>query len=263
MRKRILPVLAVLVIVAAAYAVWASARSAKAAASQLGGSGTIEATNVSVSSQMQLPARIIAASVKAGEPVKKGQTLFKLDSTLAKYQVAQAEAGVRAAQTQLSQDKDDDKARAVIANDQAQLDQAAIQVEITKTQAAYAVVKSPIDGVALDVPANLGENATPGQTLSVLGDIGHLTVSIYVPESQIGQVKIGQKGTLTIDSTGSKTFPCVVTSVASQAEFTPASVETKDQRVKLVYEVKLDVTDSTGVLKPGMPADVSLLAWTP
>ena len=111
--------------------------------------------------------------------------------------------------------------------------------------------------MALDVPATTGEMAAAGQTLAVLGDVSHLTVSIYVPENQIGQVKVGQKGTLTTDSSDKK-FDCRVTSVASQAEFTPASIETKDQRVKLVYQVQLDVTDTSGTLKPGMPVDVSL-----
>jgi HlyD family secretion protein len=62
---------------------------------------------------------------------------------------------------------------------------------------------------------------------------------------------------LTTDSSDTK-FSCTVTSIASQAEFTPASIETKDQRVKLVYQVQLDVTDPSGTLKPGMPVDVNL-----
>jgi HlyD family secretion protein len=165
---------------------------------------------------------------------------------------------VRAAQATLRQAKDDDESDAVIAQDQAALDQARIQLKMAQTQAGYAVVTSPLSGVALEVPANVGENASPGQTLAVIGDVGHLTVSVYVSEAQIGQVKVGQTGTLTTDSTGDKTFPVKVTSVASQAEFTPASIETKDQRVKLVYEVRLDVSDKSGALKPGMPADVKL-----
>ncbi len=255
--KRILPVVALVIVAIAAYAIWTTTRSSSAAES-LGGSGTIEATSVNVSSQTQAPARVVEVDVQSGDAVKKEQVLFKLDATLARYQVQQAQAGVSAAAATLKQDKDDDKSGAQIAQDQAALDQANIQVKIAQAQLGYYAVTSPIDGVALDVPATLGENAAPGGTLAVVGDVKHLTVSIYVPESQIGQVKVGQKGTLTTDSTGGKTFPCTVTSVASEAEFTPASVETKDQRVKLVYEVRLDVSDPTGQLKPGMPADVTL-----
>jgi HlyD family secretion protein len=256
--KRILPIVAVVVIAIVAYAVWTTTQGSSARGAGLGGSGTIEATNVTVSSQALSSARITSARVTAGDAVKKGQLLFTLDPTLARYQVQQAQAGVRAAQATLNSDRDNGKSDSQIAQDVAQRDQARIAVRIAQTQAAYSQVKAPISGVALDVPATVGENAVPGGTLAVLGDVSHLTVSIYVPESQIGQVKVGQKGSLTTDSTGAKKFDVTVTAVASQAEFTPASIETKDQRVKLVYEVKLDVSDSTGTLKPGMPADVTL-----
>jgi HlyD family secretion protein len=137
------------------------------------------------------------------------------------------------------------------------LDQADLQVKMLQVQVGYSIITAPIDAVALDVPATVGENASPGGTLAVLGDVKHLTVSVFIPESRIAEVKVGQAGTLSTDSS-TKSFACKVTSIASQAEFTPASIETKDQRVKLVYEVKLDVTDSSGALKPGMPVDVKL-----
>jgi HlyD family secretion protein len=201
--------------------------------------------------------RIVEAGVRAGDTVKKGQVLFKLDATTLAYQVDQAKAGERAAAATLQQARDDDKSSAKIAQDQAALDQAGIAVKMAQVQAGNALIAAPIDGVALDVPATVGENAAPGMALAVLGDVKHLTVSIYVPESRIGEVKVGRTGTLTVDSS-TDSFPVKVTSVASQAEFTPASIETKDQRVKLVYEVKLDVSDPSGTLKPGMPADVKL-----
>ena len=91
----------------------------------------------------------------------------------------------------------------------------------------------------------------------MMSQVQSLTVTIYVPETQIGQVKMGQPGTITTDST-TKTYNGKVTFIASQAEFTPASVETKDQRTKLVYQVKLNITDADANLKPGMPADVVL-----
>jgi HlyD family secretion protein len=252
--KRILPILLVLVVAAAGYAVWTQ-RSANVIGGGLGGSGTIEATNVTVSSQAS--GRITTAFVRAGDSVKKGEVLFRLDPTMALYQIDQAQAGVRAAQATLDQDENDGKSDAQIAQDKAQRDQAKIAVDMARAQLGYYTIKSPLAGVALDVPGTAGENATPGGTLAVLGDTSHLQVSIYVPESQIGQVKVGREGALTTDSSSGR-FACRVTSVASQAEFTPASVETKDQRVKLVYEVRLDLSDKTGTLKPGMPVDVTL-----
>lgn len=253
--KKVLPILAIIVVAAAAVAVWFTLNGRSAATEALGGTGTIEATNVNVASQAS--GRIMSVGVKSGDIVKKGAVLFRIDPTLADYQVRQAQAGVKAASATLKYAKDNDKSKAEIAQDRAQLDQARIALKMAQVQAGYSVVKAPIDGVAIDVAANSGELASPGQTLAVLGDVMQLTVSVYVPESRIGQVKVGQSGTLTIDS-ASQPFQCKVTSVASQAEFTPSSIETKDQRVKLVYEVKLSVSDPSGTLKPGMPADVKL-----
>ncbi len=255
--KRILMILVALAAVAGiAYAVWFYTDGTSSAADNaLGGTGTIEATNVTVSAQTS--GRILSANVKAGDAVKKGAVLFKLDDTMLGVQEAQAQAGVNAAQATLQYAKDNDKSDAEVAQDAAQVDQAVDALKMAQIQRGYATITAPIDGVALTVAANAGENASPGSALATLGDTKHLTVSIYVPENRIGQIKVGQKGTLTTDSSD-KTFACKVTSVASQAEFTPSSIETKDQRVKLVYQVQLDVSDPTGTLKPGMPADVKL-----
>jgi HlyD family secretion protein len=131
-----------------------------------------------------------------------------------------------------------------------------VSLSIARTQADYSNVFAPVAGVVTNKVADVGEIAAPGAALAVISDVSHLTVTIYIPETEIGQVKVGQKATATVDST-TKSFPAKVTFIASQAEFTPASVQTKDQRVKLVYKVKLSVTDSSGILKPGMPADVA------
>jgi RND family efflux transporter MFP subunit len=255
--KRTLMIVAIVAVVGAVgFGVYTYMTGTSAASgSTLGGTGTIEAVNVTVSSQAS--GRIVAARLKVGDVVRKGQVLFMLDRQMSLQQIAQAEAGVKAAEATLQYAKDNSKTDAEIAQDSAAVDQAKATLKMAQIQYGYATVTAPISGVALTVPVNLGENATPGQTLARLGDTQHLTVSIYVPENQIGQVKIGKTGSLTTDSSD-KTYKCVVTSVASQAEFTPASIETKDQRTKLVYQVKLDITDSDRNLKPGMPADVVL-----
>ena len=79
---------------------------------------------------------------------------------------------------------------------------------------------------------------------------------VFVPETRIGDVKVGQTATVTTDSSDGR-YPGTVEFIASQAEFTPNNVETKDQRVKLVYEVRVRVTDTSGTLKAGMPVDVT------
>ena len=83
-----------------------------------------------------------------------------------------------------------------------------------------------------------------------------LFVRVFVPETQIGKVKNGQAATLVTDSS-TTTYKGTVSFIASQSEFTPNNVQTKDQRVKLVYEVRVRVSDSSGTLKAGMPVDVT------
>jgi HlyD family secretion protein len=84
-------------------------------------------------------------------------------------------------------------------------------------------------------------------------------VSIYVSEDRIGRVKLSAAATLTADSFPDKSYRGRVESIASEAEFTPKNVQTTEERVKLVYEVKVRIEDDQGLdLKPGMPADVRL-----
>jgi multidrug resistance efflux pump len=254
MKKRIAIIVVVLVLAAAGATAWIVLSGNGAKSSLLAGSGTVEAPEVAVSSLVS--GTIIEAPVGEGSPVKKGDVLFRIDDSVLKLQVVQAQAAVSAAKAGRDQAKKDDKSSAEIAAAQAQLDQASAGLELAKLQLSYCTVTAPVDGVLLTQALDAGENASPGKTLATIGRLDALTVTVYVAESDIGRVKVGQKATLATDSTAS-TFACAVTSIASEAEFTPAQVETKDQRVKLVYAVKLSVPDTSGTLKPGMPADVT------
>jgi HlyD family secretion protein len=256
--KRIAGVLAAIVVLAVAgYFGWMYFAGGAKAASALGGSGTIETVQIAITPQVS--GRIVTAPDQEGVAVKKGDVLYTLDDTLIRLQVSQAQAGVDAAQANYKQvknassSKKSDKAAA-----KAQLDQANAALAMAQVQVGYASITSPIDGVLTNLAARAGENAAPGGTLAIVSDPKNLTVTIYIAESSIGLVKVGQSGTLTTDSTAGKTYNAIVSFVGSQAEFTPASIETKDQRVKLVYQVKLRITDTDSALKPGMPADVVL-----
>jgi HlyD family secretion protein len=77
----------------------------------------------------------------------------------------------------------------------------------------------------------------------------------YVPETDVGRVRIGQAAAVSVDAFPGRTFAGSVTEIASQAEFTPKNVQTREERVKLVFGVKIEVDNPGGDLKPGMPAD--------
>ena len=253
--KRILPILLVLVVAGVAAWYFLLGGNATTVTNTLGGSGTIETDQVVISPQTS--GRIVESPTEDGVSVAKGDVLYRLDASLAKLQVKQAEAGVTAAEAAYKQAKDDKDTKAEIASAKAQLDQAKVAVEMAKVQLGYAAITSPIDGVLTNIVLKTGENALPGGTLAVVSNPASLTVTIYVPENQIGQVTVGQNGDLITDST-TKTYHAEVIFIGSQAEYTPASIETKDQRVKLVYQVRLRITDADGALKAGMPADVTL-----
>jgi HlyD family secretion protein len=254
MKKRIAIVVVLVVLVAAGAVAWTLWRGNGSANAALTGSGTIEAPEVSVAPLVS--GRIVNAPVAEGATVKTGDVLYRIDDSVMKLQVTQARAGVTAAKAARDQARNDKKSDAEIAAAQAQLDQATAALKLALLQLSYCTVTSPTDGVLLSKALDAGEIASPGRTLATVGRLDELTVTVYVPESDIGKVKVGQKATLVTDSS-TQTFDCAVVSIASEAEFTPAQVETKDQRVKLVYAVKLSVTDSSGTLKPGMPADVT------
>jgi HlyD family secretion protein len=258
MRKRIIPIVLVIAVAAGiGYYWWMNFGGGSAAANAaLGGSGTIEAQQIAVTPQTS--GRIIAAPAEEGAAVKTGEVLYQLDPSVIKLQLESQDTVIRAALANYNHVKNDsssswaDKQAA-----KAQWQQAVLAKKMTQVQLTYTTIHAPMDGVLTNIAQKAGENAVPGTTMAMMSQVQSLTVTIYVPETQIGQVKMGQPGTITTDST-TKAYSGKVTYIASQAEFTPASVETKDQRTKLVYQVKLNITDADAQLKPGMPADVVL-----
>jgi len=258
MRKRILPIVLVIAVVAGGgWWGWTTygPNGSATAASILGGSGTIEADQIAITPQAS--GRVILAPAEEGAAVKKGEVLYKLDDSLLKLAVDQAKSGVAAANENYKHvKKDSGSNKATRAAAKAQYEQARVAEKMARVQLGYAAIASPIDGVLSNLAVHAGENAAPGGTMAIVSDIANLYVTIYVPENRVGAVKIGQQGTLTTDST--KEYAGKVTYISPQAEFTPSSIETKDQRVKLVYQVKLAITNADSSLKPGMPADVVL-----
>ncbi len=256
MKKRIPVVIAIIAIAGAAwwgYTTYLADGDDDVAV--LGGSGTIEADEVSVSPL--LAGRIATATAIEGTPVSDGDVLFMLSSDIIDAQVAQAEAGVRAAEAMLTQVKDDDGTKAEIAQAVARVDQAKAALSMVQAQQSYTTIAAPVSGTLTSVVGAVGENAAPGKTLATIANLDDLKVSVYIPETRIGEVRLGQKAIVYVDSSDTA-FNAEVTFISSSAEFTPSNVETKEQRVKLVYEVRLRVTNSNDVLKPGMPADVEL-----
>lgn len=125
---------------------------------------------------------------------------------------------------------------------------------------ASAIIVAPFDGVVTVRDREPGEAVMAGAPVLTVMNSADRWVRIYIREDAIGAVRLGQAAEITNDTWPDQRTAGTVAFIASQAEFTPRNVQTREERVKLVYAVKVRITgDSAGVLKPGIPADVRLL----
>ncbi len=222
-------------------------------ADTLGGSGTIEAETTAVSAMVA--ERIDEVLAIEGGEVASGTVLFKLNDQTLQLQVDQAAAALNAARAALEQVKAEGKPQTEIDQAQARVDQAQAALSMAEIQLGYAEVKSPAEGVVDQVNASVGEITAPGMRLATIANLDELYVTIYIPQERIDEVSTGARASVTSDSSA-RTFEGTVVYVASEPEFTPANIETEEQRTKLVYEVRLSVDNIGSELKPGMPVDV-------
>jgi HlyD family secretion protein len=136
--------------------------------------------------------------------------------------------------------------------------QADQNLQLSRIRLAYTALHAPFDGVVLVRQAELGEVVSPGTPIVTLADLDHVWVRVYVPETDLGKVRWGQAVEVRTDTYPGKVYRGQVAFIASEAEFTPKSVQTEKERVTLVYRLKVDVENPNRELKPGMPADTSI-----
>ena len=258
------------------------------AAGELLLSGTVEVTEVEISPE--LSAKVIALYHREGDRVTIGTPLFDLDKSTVETQLRAAEAAMRAALAQVAlararrENAERDYNRnlrlyqtkaiststfdavttaynvakntyetAVNQYKGAQAQVATFQVQLQKVH-----VTSPIAGVVLERSVEAGEVVFPGMVLMTIGDLGSPWVRVFIGETDIGKVRLGQKAFVATDAYPKRQFPGMLRYISSEAEFTPKNVQTREERVKLVYEARIYLANEEGILKPGMPADVSL-----
>jgi HlyD family secretion protein len=272
MQKRIIvAVIAVLVISGiVAYRYLASSRNDGV----LELSGTVEVTEVNVGFKM--PGRIVDLHAEEGQRVSRGERLADLDSAEFRSIVEQGRAAVRNAEAEYEKArKDYDRYRALSqegavtvqqldsarkAHDVAlsQVDQARAALRTAEVRLKDTVADSPVSGIVLTKNVEQGETVAAGVAVYSLGDLDNPWVKVYVNETKLGLVKLGQKAQVFTDTYPGKAYEGKVTYIASEAEFTPKNVQTKEERVKLVFGVKVSVKNVNDELKPGMPADIKI-----
>lgn len=138
---------------------------------------------------------------------------------------------------------------------QAEMKRANASVAVFDSQLNDTIATTPIDGVVLVKSLEAGEVAAAGATVVTIADTEHPWLRGYVPETQIGRIKIGQKVKLKTDSYKDKVYEGKITYISSQAEFTPKQIQTQEERVKQVYRVKITVDNKAQELKLNMPVD--------
>lgn len=121
-----------------------------------------------------------------------------------------------------------------------------------------ATIESPLAGVVTEKVAEPGELLQVGSPLCVISDLANAWLTVYVTGPDLGRIRLGQEARVTTDD--GQTRKGKITFIASQAEFTPKNVQTRDERVKLVYRVKIGLDNQDGLFKPGMPAEARLQA---
>jgi membrane fusion protein YbhG len=143
----------------------------------------------------------------------------------------------------------------------AQLEQARAALAARDVTLAHMTLAAPFDGVVTVRHREPGETVAPGAPVLTIINPGDRWVRIYVREDRVGAVKLGSRATITSDTFPGKSYEGAVRFIASEAEFTPKNVQTQEERVKLVYAVKVQIVGDPGLdLKPGLPADVRLEA---
>jgi len=180
----------------------------------------------------------------------------------ARGQVALAAAGVLEVTGQREQlravARQVEIARAGLETARAQAKGAVAARDELRTALDEARVYAPTSGVVVSKVVNPGEVVPAGTPLVVVVDLQALWLKVFIPEPEIGKLRLGEAARVYVDAFPGRAFAAKVAEISQRAEFTPKDVQTKEERVKQVFAVKLVVENPEGVLKPGMPADAGI-----
>jgi HlyD family secretion protein len=137
----------------------------------------------------------------------------------------------------------------------ARMDASAAGRSLAETRLGQATLTAPMSGLVMAKHAEPGEMLAAGTPVITIGKMDEVWLRAYIPESELGRVATGQRVRVTVDSWPGRSFEGRVSFISSSAEFTPKNVQTEQERVKLVYRIKITLPNPKGELKPGMPAD--------
>lgn len=251
-------------------------------------SGTVEANTVTVSAQTA--GKVLAKPFRKGDEVKQGDTLIVIERNLLDAKMQELETGITATQAEL------DAARIELANVKKNLDRlkqayaagsvpqrdmdnltsayqsgdkriASLESRLQTLNAqqatlaiqiGYTTVTSPIGGYIQSDPVEVGEIVMTGNALFEIVNLSDTWVEIYINETEIPFVHVSDTADIYLDSDPKTPLKGTVSFISQKAEFTPRNVQTKKERVKQVFAVRVRVDNSSQRFKPGLPVDVYL-----
>jgi HlyD family secretion protein len=234
-------------------------------------SGNIETTEIRLS--FQIPGKIIALLTDEGRSVKKGDVVARLDTEELTKIKEQAEFTLQDARfnyewvredynraenlfkngATTAQQRDAVKNRFDSSEARLKISQAAL--ELANVRLSYADLISPVDGFVLVKSAEAGEVVQQGSPIFTVADLTDVWVTAYINETDLGRVKLNQEVDVKTDTYPDKIYKGRISFISQEAEFTPKQIQTTEERVKLVYRIKIAVENPNFELKPGMPAD--------
>jgi len=238
-------------------------------------SGNIEGDDVRISFRVE--GQITELLTDEGEVVKNGDIVARLntdelikerDNAAASLKAAQFDYELAKIDYQRSENLFKEGAVSAQKRDQdktsfdaslAQVEQLKASLDLAQTRLDFTELASPLDGFILVKSSLAGEVVKPGTPVFTAVDLHNIWVTAYINEKDLGRVKLGQHADVATDTYPGKKYKGWVSFISSQAEFTPKFIQTQEERVKLVYRIKVRVDNSSLDLKPGMPADAYII----
>jgi HlyD family secretion protein len=191
---------------------------------------------------------------------ERAMSLFARDS-ISRQELERVQAAFEVAQQKGNEAKEtlrlvaEGPRREQIEQARARVRQAKEALELSRTRLSYATIASPLSGIVLSKNVEPGDYVSAGTPVVTVGDLADVWLRAYIEETDLGRIKAGQPVDVTTDTYPGRKYEGRISFIASQAEFTPKSVQTRKERVKLVYRIKVAVANPSMELKPGMPAD--------
>ncbi|MDP4198056.1 MAG: efflux RND transporter periplasmic adaptor subunit [Bacteroidota bacterium] len=207
--------------------------------------------------QAQTNRRLAADDLERMHNLEKGNAATR-------QQVDQAEAHFRVTQSQLVQAEENAAKLKHLARPEevtgaaARVQQLEAERDRVRKMIDDSYITSPIRGIVTQKVLQQGELAAQGATVATITDLSKVYLMIYLIEAELPRVKLGESVDVRVDGMPKKTFQGRVTYISPEAEFTPKNIQTKDDRVKLVFGVKIEIPNPTGELKKGLPADATI-----